>query len=158
MNLRAKMIASDLAFDAKVTADYGDKSYTFSLNCKADTKGTLTFTVLEPASIAGITGQISANRGKLTFEDTALGFELMADGQISPVAAPWVLIQTLRSGYLTSCCREGELLRLSIDDSYEDDALHLDIWLDAGDIPKNADIYWQGRRLLTVEVENFRLL
>ena len=158
MNLRAKLIASDLAFDARVTADYGDKSYTFTLSCKADTKGEMTFTVKEPTSIAGIQGKVSATGGKLTFDDTALAFELMADGQISPVSAPWVLIKTLRSGYLTSCCREGELLRLSIDDSYADDALHLDIWLDASDTPKTAEIYWQGRRLLSVEVENFQIL
>ena len=158
MTLRAKMIAAEISFDAKVTADYGDKSYTFTLECKADTQGDMTFAVKDPASIAGIQGKISVTGGKLIFDDTALAFELMADGQISPISAPWLLIKTLRSGYLTSCCREGELLRLSIDDSYEDDALHLDIWLAGDDTPTTAEIYWQGRRLLTVQVENFHIM
>lgn len=154
MELRARMIAGNISFRAEITADYGDESYVFTMDCTADTAGKLSFTVVEPEGISGVTGSVSGSGGKLTFGDTALAFELMADGQFSPVSAPWILIKTLRSGYLTSCTQEGELLRLSIDDSYADDALHLDIWL-KDDAPVLAEIYWQGRRLLTLEVENF---
>lgn len=157
MEMRAELISSKVRFDAEITADYGDKSYTFCMACSADTDGTLSFEVTEPKSIAGITGSISATGGKLTFDDVALAFELMADEQLSPVSAPWILMRTLRSGYLTSCNEEDGLLRLAIDDSYEEDALHLDIWLDAENRPQAADIYWQGRRLLSVTVSNFEI-
>lgn len=157
MTLRAQMIANAVSFDAEITADYGDVTYTFSMNCQVDTTGSMTFTVAEPDTLAGITGTISAAGGKLTFDDTALAFEMMADGQLTPVIGPWVLIKTLRSGYLTSCGMDADSLRLAIDDSYEEDALHLDIWLDGEDKPKNADIYWEGRRLLSVTVSNFTL-
>lgn len=157
MNLRAQMIAKTVSFDARILADYGDETYEFAMECSVSTDGELRFTVKEPQSIAGIEGTVSANGGKLTFDDTALAFELMADGQINPVSAPWVLVRTLRGGYLTSCCEEGELLRVTIDDSYEDDALHLEIWLDGEDRPKEAEIYWQGRRLLSVSISNFRM-
>lgn len=157
MTLRAQMIANAVSFDAEITADYGDVTYTFSMNCQVDTTGSMTFTVAEPDTLAGITGTISATGGKLTFDDTALAFEMMADGQLTPVIGPWVLIKTLRSGYLTSCGMDADSLRLAIDDSYEEDALHLDIWLDGEDKPKNADIYWEGRRLLSVTVSNFTL-
>lgn len=157
MTLRAEMIAKNVSFDAEITADYGDTSHTFAMKCQADTQGNLTFEVTEPASIAGVTGTVSSAGGKLTFDGAALAFELMADGQLSPVSAPWVLIRTLRGGYLTSCTQEGESLRVAIDDSYEEDALHLDIWLDEKDLPKLAEIYWQGRRLLTVSVSNFTM-
>lgn len=156
MALRSKLLAaSGCSFDAVITADYGDLSYTFSMNCSADDQGNLRFSVKEPETIAGISGTVSATGGKLTFDDKVLTFGLMADGLISPVSAPWLLVKTLRSGYLTSCGKEGEYLRLSIDDSYADDALHLDIWLGEGDLPIQSDIYWQGRRLLSVKVENF---
>lgn len=155
MTVRAAMIAEPVSFDAKVTADYGDKSYTFSMKCTCDTDGNLKFEVIEPKSIQGISGIICGTGGKLTFDDTALAFELMADGQFSPVSAPWVLMKTLRGGYLTSCTQEGDYLRVAIDDSYEEDALHLDIWMNGDDKPKVAEIFWKGRRLLTVEVENF---
>lgn len=158
MDLRTKLLAQAVSFDAEITADYGDKTYTFSMHCESDTKGDMTFTVTQPESIAGISGTLSSTGGKLTFSDTALAFELMADDQLSPVSAPWILMKTLRSGYLTSCGQEGEILRIAIDDSYEDDALHLDIWLDEKDLPFQAEISWQGRRLLSVLVTNFTFL
>lgn len=156
MALRTKLLAGSVAFDAAITADYGDKTYTFAANCIVDTQGSLTFTVKEPESIAGITGTISANGGKLTFDEHALAFQMLADGQVTPVTGPWILMNTLRSGYLTSCGTEGQRIRLSIDDSYKDDALHLDIWLDADDLPERGEILWQGRRVLSISVSNFQ--
>ncbi len=158
MGLRAKMLAGTVSFKVDITADYGDKIHEFSMDCQADSKGGLTFTVTKPEVIAGISGTVSATGGKLTFGDTALAFELMADEQLSPVSGPWVLMNTLKSGYLTSVTTEGELLRLAIDDSYEDDALHLDIWLDKNDAPVRGEILWQGRRLLSMDVKDFVFL
>lgn len=159
MTLRAKLLAAGgCCFDVTVTADYGDKVYTFGMYCQTDNAGNLTFQVTEPESIAGITGTVSDTGGKLTFDDNALAFDLLADGQVTPVSAPWLLVHTLRSGYLTACTAEGEGLRVSIDDSYADDALHLDIWLDGEDLPTEAEIQWQGRRILSLQVRNFGYL
>ena len=159
MALRANLLsASECRFDAVITADYGDKAHRFSVACVADGQGNVTFTVQEPESIAGITGSISGEGGKLTFDDTAVAFELLADGQVSPVSAPFLLIKTLRGGYVTACGSDGEQLRVSIDDSYEEDALHLDIWLGAGDLPVRAEILWSDRRILSLEVKNFEIL
>ena len=155
MNLRSKLLAKSVSFDAQITADYGDKTYGFTMNCQADAQGNLTFKVIEPELISGITGTVSATGGKLTFDDIALAFDLMADEQFSPVSGPWLLLKTLRSGYLTSCNEEGEMFRISIDDSYNEDALHLDIWLDGEDAPVRGEIMWKGRRLLTIAVKNF---
>ena len=157
MTLRAKLLASECSFDAKITADYGDKLYVFAMTCQGDSRGNLTFTVTEPESIAGITGIISQDGGRLTFDDTALAFPLMADDQLTPVSAPWIFLKTLRGGYLTSANTEEELLHLTIDDSYEEDALQLDIWLDGQNLPVQSDILYDGRRILTVQVSNFTL-
>lgn len=158
MTLRARLLAAGCSFNAVVTADYGDKVYTFTLRCLGDSSGNVTFEVTAPESIAGVTGKITDEGGFLTFDDAALAFELLADNQISPVSAPWVLLRTLRGGYVTACSEEGDGLRLSADDSYEEDALHLDIWLNGGDLPDRAEILWDGRRILTVAVENFEIL
>ena len=158
MALRSKLLAGSAEFHAKITADYSDRLYTFGMDCKLDPGGNLEFTVTEPESIAGIKGSIAATGGKLTFGEDVLAFPLLAEGQISPVSAPWLLMKTLRSGYLTSCGTEDGILRLSIDDSYEDDALHLDIWLNEEELPKHGEILWQGRRILSVAVEGFRFV
>lgn len=159
MALRSKLLAAEACrFDSAITADYGDKVYRFSMSCQADSEGNVTFAVSEPQSIAGIGGTISDGTGRLTFDDTGLAFPLMADDQITPVSAPWVFLKTLRSGYLTSVGAEGDGLRLSIDDSYADDALHLDIWLNGEDIPTRAEILFGGRKILSLDVTNFEIV
>ncbi|MCD7755610.1 MAG: hypothetical protein LUJ09_04665 [Firmicutes bacterium] len=155
LSLRAKLLSQSVQFQATVTADYGDKIYSFSMECTADSGGKLRFTVLSPDTIAGISGSVSESGGSLQFDGQALAFDALADGLISPVSGPWVLMKTLRSGYLTSCAEEGTYLRVAIDDSYADNALHLDIWLGEDDLPVRSEIYWQGRRLLSIEVKDF---
>lgn len=158
MALRAQLLAGSCAFTAHITADYGDAMHSFSMDCVSDAGGGLEFTVSAPDSLKGITGTAGEDGGHLTFNDKALAFALLADGQLSPVSAPWVLMKTLRSGYLTACGRDGQLLRLTVNDSYAGDALMLDIWLGEGDLPQRAEILWQGRRILTLQVENFRFV
>ena len=156
LSLRERLLTSDgCRFDAVITADYGDETYVFSMNCSFDMEGNMNFTVTDPQSIAGITGTISQAGGKLTFDDQALVFQMLADGMVTPVSAPWLLIKTLRGGYLSSCGNDQDMLRVMIDDSYESNALHLDVWLDGGDVPVRGEILWQGRRVLSVEVRNF---
>lgn len=141
------------SFTAAITADYGDMTYSFSMDCAADEQGNVTFTVSKPETIAGITGKLTADGGSVTFDDVALAIPMLTDDQITPVSAPWVLMRTLRGGYITSCA-DG---RITIDDSYAEDALKLDISLDQQNKPSLAEIYWKNRRILTVEVTSFVL-
>ena len=115
------------------------------------------FTVLQPESIAGITGNISSGEGKLTFDDVALQFPLLADGQITPISGPWILMKTLLGGYLTAVSEEEDLLHLTINDSYEEDALQMEIWLNEENAPVCAEILYDGRRIVTMNVENFQM-
>ena len=152
-----KLLNSGCTFDAEITADYGDEIFVFSTSCEADAEGNLAFAVTKPESIAGITGLIDQEGGKLTFDGTALAFPLLAEEQISPVSAPWIFLKTLRGGYLSAAGMEDELLRLTVDDSYEEDALKLDIWLNSEDQPVGADILYDGRRIVALAVSNFEI-
>ena len=155
LQFREKLLMQGCSFVAQVTADYGDKAYTFRVGCTADTNGDISFIVVAPETISGIRGTIKADSGYLTFADAVLAFPLLADGEVSPVSAPWLMLKSLRSGYLSSAGMDGDLLQLTLNDSYEADALQVDVWLDEEDLPKQADILWQGRRVLSLEIENF---
>lgn len=159
MTLRADLLGSlGYSFDAEITADYGDKLHTFAMHCTGDNDGNVEFTVTKPETLSGITGRVSSGDGELTFDDVALHFDLLADGQVSPISGPWILVKTLLGGYLTDCVQEEDLLHLQIDDSYEDDALHLDIWLNEENLPIQAEIYYDSRRIVTMAVSNFTIL
>ncbi len=145
-------------FTAEITADYGNCLYQFTVGCQGDQQGNLQFSVMRPESISGISGKITELGGTLTFDQTALAFEPIADGQLTPVTAPWIFLKTLRSGYIASCAVEDTLTHLQIDDSYSEKALHLDIWLDENNIPVRAEILWEGRRILSLIIADFTLL
>lgn len=155
--LRSALLqAQGCRFSADIAADYGDTLHMFSMDCQADQDGSLTFQVTAPESICGITGEVEEERGRLTFDGKGLYFSLLADGQLSPVSAPWILMRTLRSGYLRSAGREGDLLHLTMEDGYEDRALTLDIWVD--EMPVRAEILFDGMRILTMDVKDFQIL
>lgn len=159
MEMREQILNSKgCTFDAVITADYGDSIYTFSMACQTDSEGNLKFTVTDPQSISGITGTVTQQGGHLTFDSQVLAFEMLADGQVTPVSAPWLLMKTLRSGYLSACGRDEDNLRIAIDDSYADNALHLDIWINSQDIPVRGEILWAGQRVVSLEVRNFSYL
>ncbi len=149
---------NECTFDAVITADYGDKIYNFTMKNTVDANGNLTFEVISPDSISGITGRIQDEKGALTFDREVLAFSLMADGQITPVSAPWIFIKTLRSGYISACENLDSGIHLQIDDSYDEDALQLDIWTDANNMPIRSEIFYKGRRIITLDVDNFTIV
>ncbi len=158
ISFRNKLLESNgCSFQADIIADYGEKVFEFSMSCAADKEGKVTFEVIKPASISGICGEITSQGGAITFDDQILAFQSLTDGQITPVNAPWILIKTLRSGYIRSCADTEDGFEISIDDSYEENALRLIIAFE-DDIPEDCEIFWKGRRILTVEIEEFSFL
>ena len=158
MDLRADLLGSACSFQAEVTADYGDKIHSFGMYCEGDSQGNLGFRVTAPESIADIEGFVSAKEGKLSFDDAVLTFPLLADDQVTPVSAPYLLLKTLRGGYVRSAGEDGDLIRVAVDDSYEEDALQLDIWLDGEKRPVRAEVLYDGRRILSMTITEFRIL
>lgn len=159
MTLRSRLLqAQGCRFSAEITADYGETVYTFCVDCEADAQGSLSFAVTAPETISGITGTVSDTGGNLTFDDTALHFPGMAQGRVAPVTAPWLFLKTLRGGYLRLAGMEGELLRLTLDDSYEADALQLDIWINPQDQPVRAELLYDGCSIVSLNVKDFEIL
>ena len=156
ISLRSKLQSGQgCTFLANITADYGEKIYNFSLDCKSDSYGNIQFLVKEPESIAGISGELSQNKGTLLFDDQSLAFELLADGCASPISAPWILMRAMLGGYIRSCTANDDGLVIQIDDSYEEDPLILELWTDLQLCPLRADIFWQGRRIVALEIKDF---
>ncbi len=154
VDIRSQVLSTACSFSVEITADYIDAREQFSMDCTWDPEGTLRFQVTEPEEIAGICGSVSGTEGTLDFDDTVLALPLMAQERLSPVSGPWVMMKALASGNLIACDSQEETLHLTLRDSYADDALDAEVWLD-GKAPQAAEISWKGRRNLTMEIENF---
>ena len=158
ISLRDKILyGNGCSFQAIINADYGENIYTFSVDCCTDCEGNLTFTITGPNSISGLTGKVKTTGGEILFDDRVLAFHSMAEDQITPVSAPWVFMKALRSGYIASCSTEDTITEVTIDDSYAQDALRMQIRLKE-EKPVSAEIFWQGRRILMLTIENFTFL
>lgn len=159
LRYRQELISSEQCqFDCLITADYGEAIYEFSIRCIFNNEGAMSFEVLQPESIAGITGKVSSDGGDLTFDDQSLAFPVLADGYISPVSAPWLLMKSLRSGYIGSCGKDGEFYKLMLDDSFESNPLQVEAWMDQNFIPVRGELIWLGRRILSLDVTNYSCL
>lgn len=158
MQLRERILSSNgCSFQTTITADYGERIYTFTMDCQSDKNGNLDFTVVKPDTVAGIKGTISATGGNITFDDRVLAFQTLMEDQLTPVSAPWIFVKTLRSGYLKGCTSVNNGVQIYIDDTYFEDALQL-IITTSEEQPSSAEIFWQDRRVLTLTVENFVFL
>ena len=156
MTLRSQLQQADgCSFVAQITADYQDEIQSFSLQCRSDRLGKVEFCVLAPDLIEGITGYISADDAALTFEDTVLVFSPLADGQIAPVVAPWLVLRSLKSGYLSATSADNDGYRIHIDDVYFGESVRIQVQISSNNLPVAAEIYWQGRRILSIQIQNF---
>ena len=148
---------NEISFEADITADYGTEYYTFKVACTSDSSGDISFTVIEPDTIAGIQGEINKLEGYLTFDNHVLAFKEMADDRITPVTAPWFFLTALCGGYITSCGKTNDGYLAMIRDTYEDDALLLEIvFID--EEPISAEIFWNQTRVISMKIQNFNAL
>ncbi len=159
LDLRSRLQnAAGCSFDGVITADYGEMVYTFTMRCVMDDSGRMEFEVLEPETISGITGEVSGDKGTITFDETVLAFDTIADGYITPVVSPWVMVNALKSGYITSCGAVENGHRISLNDTYADDALQMDVWVDQEGSPVCCEILYKERKCLSIEVRSFRFM
>ena len=159
MRLRDRLLACETCeFITELTVDFGENQYSFILACKAKSDCSVDFSVVSPESIAGISGRIDDRSGTLFFDETVLAFPLIADGDIAPVTAPWLLWKSLLGGYIRCAGQDGQQCRITIDDTFNGENLQVDVWLSDEGIPVRAEICWQNKRILHFEITEFRIL
>lgn len=158
LDLRTDLMeAGGCAFTAQVTADYGQRVYTFTLDCQYAPEEGASLSVTAPEAIAGIAATVSKDGAKVTFDGADLDFGQLANGYIAPMALPWLLGDCWTSAYIDSAGADGDFTRFTYLHGYNDAQLVLDTWLDADGIPVRSEVAWDGKRCLTVELSDFSL-
>ena len=155
LDLRSRCLASPaIRFRAEIRADYITGFEEFTLDCETSPDGAVFFRVAHPEEIADICGTVRQDEGTVEFDGAVLAYPLMAQGRLSPLSGPWVVMKAIRSGCIIAAGQEGELTRITIDDSYADNALTVDVWLEEGQVIQ-AEVAWEGLRCLVMTFDDF---
>lgn len=157
--LRQRMSGSNgCCFRAEICADYYGYTNSFVLQCQFDGSGEMTFEVLDPESIYGITGKIRKDRGELLFDDQIIGFSYLCNDVLSPVSMPWLFIRALQSGVMEASGTWSQGSTINLQDTYGDESFLIRCWLDQNHLPVSCEILWQGKRIVTMQLRDFQLL
>ena len=158
LSVRSRLNESGCEFYAQIRADYGEYTHTFGLECRTNEHNKLVFTVQWPETIKGISGIFDNVGGRLTFDDNVLAFSPLSEGLLTPVAAPWVFYSALKGGYINCGGTADQYYKFQINDTYQNHSLMVEILTDSNVIPVCAEIYWDGYRIISMEIEAFRIL
>ncbi len=150
------MEAGGCSFTADVQADYGDRVYGFTMACRYE-GGEAQMEILAPDAIAGISAKTSQGGTELRFDGAELDFGQLANGFVSPVATPWLLVQCWMEEYIAYAGADGDLERITYLRGYHEEELAVDTWF-RDSIPVHAEVAQEGVRRLTVEIRNFQMI
>lgn len=140
----------DLAFTARVRAEYADKTVAFRLRYSEQPEG-CTLELLEPEELAGISLHLDEGGAQLRLEEIRLDTGPLDRYGLSPVSALPALTEALRQGHLESSRTEGEL---TVWELTADDELTVQVWLDEALTPLRAELISDGRVNVIVELED----
>lgn len=156
LRLRTELLqAGGCRYAADVSVHYDDVRFDFSLDCVCRSDGAAQMTVRAPQTLAGIAAELEADSARVEFEDTAVAFGLMADGNLAPMQLPQLLVQALCADYIEAAGRDGEGLRVTYLHGYDDAELTVDVWLSAALVPETAEVSYQGQMLASMTITDF---
>jgi len=144
-------------FTADISADYGDRVYDFTVTCDYTAGEGARIEVLQPEEIAGIAAQVSPDGAKVIFDGVELDFGQLAEGNVSPMAASWLLGHCWTEAYTDSAGTDGDLYRITHLEGYNEEELTVDTWLDDAPTPVHAEIAYDGTRCLNIDISDFYL-
>ena len=109
--IRAEYLSlSGCSSTVKLSADYGEQVFDFTVNADWKRDGDTVITVVEPELIAGITARIRDGETYLEYDGAGLSIGMLDLSGITPVSALPALMDCITTGYMARCswCGEGE--------------------------------------------------
>ncbi len=156
LQLRTELLqAGGCRYAADVSVNYDDVRFDFSLDCVCGADGAARMTIRAPQTLAGIAAELSASSARVEFEDTAVAFGLMADGNLAPMQLPQLLVQALCADYIEAAGREGDAVRVTYLHGYDEKELTVDVWLSGALMPDYAEVSYQGQMLAAMTITDF---
>jgi len=148
----------------RVTADYGQRVYTYTLALAAGT-GETVLTVTNPEEIAGITARVKSGESWLEYDGVVLETGPLSEDGLSPLSAVPALLEAARSGFMASCTMEllaeQQTLRVYCRDpaGTAGEGIETVLWFDADTCALvRGEVLSDGYRAILCEFTEFTLL
>ena len=90
----------------RVTADYGQRVYAYTVNVTATQEETV-LVVVQPAELAGVTVRINGEHSRLEYDGAILETGALDEDGLTPLSAVPVLLESARSEFIDSCTAEA---------------------------------------------------
>ncbi|MBR2934362.1 MAG: hypothetical protein IKB79_02135 [Oscillospiraceae bacterium] len=160
--IRAAYLAAD-SYAAKldVTADYGQRVYTYSVDVTV-AGGESVLAVTAPAELAGITARLVDGESQLEYDGAVLETgPLSADG-LTPLGAVPALLECVRSGFIDNCgverLGERDTIRVLCRDPERTagQGREITLWFDVADHTLiQGEVAVDGHRVVLCEFQEF---
>jgi len=149
--------ASQCTFTADVTADCGGRVYAFTLDCVYYPETNRSAVrVSAPETIAGIAAETDGESGTVTFDGISLELGA-AEGNPSPMRLAQLLGEAWTRSYIDAQSREKDGYLVTYRTGYGDGELVNDTRFSSRMTPMYGEISVGGARVLTAELQNFKI-
>ncbi len=157
LDLRTMLLAQGCSFTADIEANLPDGTAAFTVDCACATDGTAVMTVTAPESISGISATVEPDGESARFNDVALEFGLLADGQVAPMVLPQLLFGCWTGGYIREAGQDKEILSAVYLSGYGEQELAVEQWFTQEGIPTAADFWFGTQNVASVTIRDFSL-
>lgn len=153
LNIRSEYLSCDsFSAHACLTADYGQRVYSYEMDVQTQ-EDTTTLTLTQPEYAAGITASIHNGEGTLIYQDISVETGTLDANGLTPISAVPTLLETVRSGFITTCMQEDSgLLRIDCGspDAPAGTGTQTSLWFQPEDgTLVQGDIFVDGTRRIT---------
>ena len=149
----------------EVTADYGQRVYTYGIDLNWQREGESTLTLTSPENVAGTTVRIQAGETWLDFDGVRVETGTLADSGLTPVGAAHTLLTCAREGFLAECTLETLDENRSLHVTSRDpeagagEGVETQLWFDAATHALlRGEISSDGFTVLQCELTDFQMM
>lgn len=157
LDLRTALLEQGCCYTLDIAAHLPDGTAEFTVDCACAPDGTVVMELVAPDSIAGISATVEPDGEAAKFDDVALDFGLLADGQVAPMALPQLLFACWTGGYIQEAGQEKTQCSAVYLSGYGEKELAIEQWFTPEGIPTGADFWFGTQNFANATIRDFSI-
>ena len=142
----------------ELTADYGQRVVRYGAMAEVEGDHTVLH-LTAPETVAGLTAHLDGRDSALELDEVLVETGTLDGAALTPLNALPLLLETIRSGYITACSyTEDDLLRVDCGDPElgPGRGREVSLWFDGAHDPVRGEIFRDGVLVLTCDFLDFQ--